>query len=150
MSSVVACPYFFPLEKSVTIGWTFPSRLPLGAGYSGCCRASDVAFSPQDDQLRDSCNLGYAACDRLPSERRADCVRFSLGREQGERFVVHYVYEREHAPVQYGKLEYDFVADHWLSTVDDDCLKRQAECYLASYLERRHKQPPQPHEKFRS
>jgi hypothetical protein len=139
MSIAVACPFFFPLEKSVTIGWAFPSRLPLGAGYCGRCRAGEGEFPPGEERLRDSCNLGYAACDRLPVERHADCVRFSIGREQGDRIILHYVYEREHAPVQYGNVEYDSVRRQWLSLIQNECVQRQAECYLAVYLERRRK-----------
>lgn len=135
----MACPYFFPLEKSLTIGWAFPSRLPLGTGHCGTCRAGESEFTPSDERLKDCCNLGYAICDRLPAQREADCVRFSVGREQGERIRVQYVFEREHAPFRYGVIEYDSVAAAWLSTIDDTCVQRQAECYLAVYLERRRK-----------
>jgi hypothetical protein len=40
-------------------------------------------------------------------------------------------------PVAHGQLEYDCVRQRWLATVVDACLERQAECYVAIYLERR-------------
>jgi hypothetical protein len=150
MNIAVACPYFFPLEKSATIGWAFPSRLPLGAGHCGTCRAAEQAITPSDDQIKDFCNLGYAACHRLPSERSADCVRFAMGRVEGDRMILQYVYERQHAPVKHGNLEYDCARGQWLAILDDECVQRQAECYLAVYMERRPKEAGPCSHKVRS
>jgi hypothetical protein len=133
----VACPFFFPAEKIQTIAWAFPARLPLGAGFCGTCRAGVSEVSPAENELKEFCNLGYAsACNRLPAQRRADCLRF-VARENGGRIILDYVYEREHAPVEQGRVEYDCDTGKWPVALSDDCAQRQAECYLAVYLERR-------------
>ncbi len=88
--------------------------------------------------LRDFCNLGHArACARIPAARAADSVRFAVAKDAGERILLHYVFEREHAPVTHGRLEYDCVTESWPAPLADACAQRQAECYLAMYLERR-------------
>jgi hypothetical protein len=150
----VACPYFFPKEKCLTVGWAFPSRLPLGAGFCGSCRAGGVEAEvvPDDNTLRDFCNLGHAhGCARLPAGRLADSIRFAVATDTSERVVLSYVYDRDHLPVAHGQLEYDCAQKKWLSMAGDACLERQAECYLAMYLERRrqvrsgdHPSPPTP------
>ena len=133
----MACPYFFPKERTFAIGWPFPHRLPLGGGFCGTCRAGPEEYVPDDAALRDFCNLGHArGCARMPSPRPADSVRFAVARDSGDRILLHYVYDREHAPVQHGQLEYDCAARRWLSSLDDACAQRQAECYLAMHLER--------------
>jgi hypothetical protein len=134
----VACPFFFPAEKTHAIAWAFPQRLPLGAGHCGTCRAGDADLVPSEAELRDFCNLGYASgCSRLPAERRADCLRFVVAREEAGRIILHYIYEREHAPVEHGRIEYDCSTQTWPVTLADVCAQRQAECYLSVYLERR-------------
>lgn len=134
----MACPYFYPTERTFAIGWPFPHRLPLRGGFCGTCRAGGEEFAPDEPALRDFCNLGHArGCVRIPSLRRADSVRFSVARDAGEKILLHYVYDREHAPVESGRLEYDCAARRWISTIDDACAQRQAECYLAMYLELR-------------
>lgn len=93
---------------------------------------------PSETELRDFCNLGNAGeCTRMPAERRADCVRFSVAKDNGARILLHFVWERDHAPVEWGILDYDAAAQEWNSAVSDLVLQRQAECYLGSYLERR-------------
>jgi hypothetical protein len=133
----VACPFFFPTEK-ISIGWPFPSRLPLGAGFTGTCRAGTDEVTPSETELRDFCNIGYAGgCSRIPAQRCADGVRFALARDEESTIVLHYVSERLHEPVEYGRLEYDCVSAKWLALMREPCLQRQAECFLAVYLERR-------------
>jgi hypothetical protein len=134
----VACPYFFPTERTFSIGWQFPHRLPLGGGFCGDCRAGGDPFRPDDATLRDFCNLGHArSCPRVPATRHADSVRFAVARDDGQRVFLHYVFERDHAPVTHGQLEYDCTRKQWPSPLADACAQRQAECYLAVYLERR-------------
>src|SRR5262249_31005526 len=138
-----ACPFFFPTKRSFTIAWSFPNRLPLGAGFCGTCRTNGGEFAPDEATLRDFCNLGHAeACSRLPAERRADSVRFAVAADMGERVVLNYVYDLDHLPVEHGQLEYDCVQQRWRSTVADACLARQAEFYLSVYLERRPRSSP--------
>jgi hypothetical protein len=73
----------------------------------------------------------------MPAERRADAVRFALLKDSGDSITLHYVYEREHAPVAHGQLQYDCSRQSWLGALEDGCVQRQAECYVAGYLERR-------------
>lgn len=134
---IVACPFFFPVEK-VSIGWAFPARLPLGAGFTGTCRAGGQEITPTETELRDFCNMGYAGgCARMPAARCADGVRFAVARDEESRIVLHYVSERLHEPVEYGRLEYDCASQTWAAPLRDGCLQRQAECYVAVYLERK-------------
>ena len=134
----MACPYFFPTERALTIGWAFPHRLPLGGGFCGTCRANAQVFSPNAATLRDSCNLGHAhGCARVPMERPADSLRFSVAKDDGERVLLHYVFERDHAPVAHGRLEYHCATRQWPAALTDPCAQQQADCYLAMYLERR-------------
>ena len=134
---VVACPFFFPTER-VSIGWAFPARLPLGAGFTGTCRAGLNEIIPSEVELREFCNIGYAGgCCHMPADRCSDGVRFAIARDDESRIVVHYVSERFHEPVEYGRLEYDCQSQSWLAPMRDPCLQRQAECYVAVYLERR-------------
>lgn len=51
--------------------------------------------------------------------------------------MLDYIYERNHAPVERGQLEYDCAAHGWPVRLSDECAQRQAECFLAVYLERR-------------
>ena len=73
----------------------------------------------------------------MPRNRCSDGVRFAVARDEESRIIFHYVSELEHEPVEYGRLEYDCVAGNWPVPLRDACLQRQAECYLAVYLERR-------------
>jgi len=82
--------------------------------------------------------MGYAGgCPHLPANRCADNVRFAVARDEDSRIILHYVSERLHQPVEYGRLEYDCQLERWLAPMRDRCLQRQAECYVAVYLERR-------------
>jgi hypothetical protein len=135
---VVACPYFYPTEKSSTIAWPFPARLPLGAGFAGICRAEAQEVNPTENELRDFCNIGYArGCPRMPKSCSSDGVRFAVARDDGPRIILHYASERQHEPLEVGRLEYDCGSKSWLTHLRDPCLQRQAEIYLAVYLERR-------------
>ena len=134
----MACPYFYPTEKCSTIGWAFPARLPLGAGFTGRCCAGLEEIIPSEEELHEFCNLGYARrCMRMPRSGGTHGVRFAVARDEESRIILHYVSEREHEPVEYGRLEYDCVSKEWPAPLRDACLQRQAECYVAVYLERR-------------
>ena len=133
----MTCPYFFPTER-IAAGWPYPSRLPLGAGFTGTCHASGEETIPTETELRDFCNLGYArGCSRMPKDHCADGVRFAVARDEGRVIILHYVSECEHEPVEYGRLEYDCTEQKFTAPLRDMCLQRQAECYLGVYLERR-------------
>jgi hypothetical protein len=134
----MACPFFFPAHRASDIQWNFPARLPLGAGFCGMCRAAGGDVLPSDSELREFCNLGYASqCSRMPADRRADCVRFSIAQDHGVRILLHFVLERDHVPVEWGILEFDAAAQKWNSVKQDPVLQRQAECYLSAYIDRK-------------
>ena len=133
----VACPYFFPTEKSANISWPFPRRLPLGGGFCGSCMAGGTHI-PDEQELREFCNIGYAReCRRIPAERPSDAIRFAVARDNGDRILLHYSSERDHAPVDHGLLQYNCAARTWPVPHPDACIQRQAECYVSLYLDRR-------------
>ncbi|MGZ7091139.1 MAG: hypothetical protein ACXVKH_16865 [Candidatus Angelobacter sp.] len=112
--------------------------MPLGAGFTGTCRAGADEITPSEIELREFCNIGYAGgCCHMPADRCADGVRFAVARDEESRIVLHYVSERFHQPVEYGRLEYDCQSQRWLAPMRDPCLQRQAECYIEVYLDRR-------------
>ncbi|HKW74452.1 MAG TPA: hypothetical protein VJN64_02920 [Terriglobales bacterium] len=73
----------------------------------------------------------------MPAKRRADCVRFAIAQDQGALILMHFVLERDHAPVEWGTLEFDAAAQRWNVPTEDPVLQRQAECYLSIYLLRK-------------
>lgn len=134
------------MEKLENGTWLHASRLPLGCGWSGRCSApGHEGEIPSNDELRDFCNLGYAeGCGRLPPERPWDAVRFAARRvgsegENGDRARIHlrYICERGHCPAEHGVLEFDPIREQWANPHRDDRVQRMAECFLASYLEKK-------------
>lgn len=102
------------------------------------CTAHAGQIAPAEEELRDLCNLGYARqCVRIPAEPSSDAVRFSIARDCGDRILVHYCSERDHAPVEHGQLQYSCTTSAWVIPHSNPCIQRQAECYLSTYLERR-------------
>jgi len=149
----VACPFFMPVEKLGNGTWMHASRLPLGCGWTGLCSAPGHENAvPSADELRDSCNLGYAeGCQRLPRERAWDSIRFGArtvstdeNNLKGEHIQIRYVCERNHRPVEHGTLKFDTVGASWESRHSNDRLQRMAECFLESYIERIKKRPAPP------
>jgi hypothetical protein len=136
---LMACPFFMPTAKYDGGGWIHPARLPLGAGWRGQCSAPGHEGSePTEEEVRDFCNLGYASrCSRLPKERVADAVRFSITRDRGNQLTLCFVRELAHRPVDHGILEYDSALGQWISSHPDFRIQKMADCYLQSYLMRR-------------
>ncbi len=138
----MACPFFLPSEKFDDGGWLHPSRLPLGSGWRGLCTASSQSETvpspeivPSDEQLKEFCNLGYAAtCPHLPQERPWDAVRFSVTHDCEDRIFLDYVCERSHRPGEHGILEYVFDGAQWTRSHRDTRIQKMAECYLDPYL----------------
>jgi len=117
--------------------WPHPSRLPLGAGWNGSCCASGQEATPTDSALREFCNLGNAhACPHLPPERDWDAVRFSVALASDEQIALWYVCEREHAPVEHGKLTFDLMGRTERSAHPDPRVQRLALCYLEAWRAR--------------
>jgi hypothetical protein len=135
----VACPFFTPTSELADGGWLHPSRLPLGGGWVGHCSApGHEGAQPSNQELRELCNLGYAAaCPRLPQQRAYDAVRFSIARERGAQLLLWFVCESGHRPAGHGTLEYDLPAEQWIRCHPDPRIQKMAECYLHLYLLRR-------------
>jgi hypothetical protein len=124
-------------DQQLEADWPFPQRLPLGAAWSGSCTAAQDATKPSVQELK-SCNLGYArSCDKLPAERHADAVRFSLGEERGGLVRIRFAFEREYLPAGSGELVYEVASGGWQTEQSNPCLQRMAECYLSSQRKRR-------------
>jgi hypothetical protein len=145
----VACPFFMPIQKFENGTWPFPRRLPLGCGWSGQCTAPEhEGETPSIEDLQEFCNLGYAKhCSRLPHARAWDSVRFGVRSTAGavenagfHRIQVHYICERGHLPAEHGFLEFSPVEAMWSKRHPDPRVQRMAECFIASYLERRRNQ----------
>jgi acyl-CoA hydrolase len=86
----VACPYFVPTEKWDGGGWLHPSRLPLGGGWQGHCSApGHEQTQPEESEVREFCNLGYAKnCGRLPHDRQFDAVRFCVTSDHDQHLLI--------------------------------------------------------------
>jgi hypothetical protein len=114
-----------------------PTRLPLGGGWRGVCTAGEVLHTPSDFQLREQCNLGYAAsCTHLPRERSCDAVRFGVRSDRDSRIVITYVYEADHRPAGHGVLEYNCGPKTWVSSHSDVRVQKMAECFMENYLDK--------------
>src|ERR1700730_1356710 len=160
----MACPFFMPVEKLENGAWPHPARLPLGGGWGGCCTApGHEGEIPAQRALEEFCNLGYAArCGSLPADRAWDAVRFAVtggaqtksGQERpgndgkgndpdGTRGlpnrIVHlrYVCERDHKPVEDGKLEFDAGVARCVQRHADERVQKMAECFMESHMARR-------------
>jgi len=133
----LACPFFVPREILNDGSWPHPSRLPLGAGWTGNCRASGQELPASDTHLREFCNLGYAtACPHLPQHRDWDAVRFSVARAGRDQVTITFICELAHAPIEHGRLTFDLVNDAWLNPHPDPRVLTLATCYLETYRAR--------------
>jgi hypothetical protein len=133
----LACPFFMPTRKYEDGAWTHPARLPLGSGWRGHCTApGHEGEIPEDDRLRDHCNLGYVSCPNSPPGRVWDSIRFAVVRECEQQLTLRYVCERNHRPAEHGCLEYDNGLGRWLSSHSDVRIQQMANCYVQSYRER--------------
>src|SRR6202167_1461024 len=135
----MACPFFMPTSRLDDGGWLHPSRLPLGGGWMGHCSAPGYeGTEPSNQELRELCNLGYAAgCARLPEDRAYDAVRFSIARDRGAQLELWFVCESSNCPASHGILEYDLSLGQWIRNHPDARIQKMAECYLQTYLVRR-------------
>jgi hypothetical protein len=133
----LACPFFVPREILNDGSWPHPSRLPLGTGWTGNCRASGQELAASDTHIREFCNLGYAtACSHLPQHRDWDAVRFSVARASREQVTICFVCELEHAPIDHGKLIFDLTNQVWLNVHPDPRVLTLATCYVETYRAR--------------
>ena len=144
----MACPFFMPMEKFENGLWPHPGRLPLGCGWTGQCTAPGHEGSvPDVDSLHQFCNLGYAKqCSWLPATRSWDAVRFAVAaREENSQspgtrsqiVQIQYVCERDHRPVEHGRLAFDGANAVWVQKHPDHRVQRMAECFLESCFAKR-------------
>ena len=136
----MACPFFVPSRRLEAAGWVRPPRFPLGDSFGGTCHArpSDIIEPPEAHQ-RELCNCGYARsrCDRFPGGGAPDAVRFSVTDDTPTRLLLVYVIEKDHAPAEFGTLEYA-VGDARLDGLAiTEILAQQARAFLDSYLRQR-------------
>jgi hypothetical protein len=104
----MACPLFMPVARIDRGDWIHAPRLPLGDPYRGVCHAIEAElFEPAESDLRELCNCGYARgrCSRMPLDS-PDAVRFSVIDDTGGCVKITWVIEKDHAPVEFGTLEY--------------------------------------------
>ena len=130
------CPFFLPLRVLEPTGWLRPPRMPLGDTYAGVCHADpSVPNEPPESRQQELCNRGYARgqCECFPADTPADAVRFSITGEEDGRIRMVYVFEKDHAPVEHGPLEFTAV----LTGIEGrDLLAAQARAFVESYKRR--------------
>jgi hypothetical protein len=103
-----------------------------------CGAPGHEGSKPTDEELKQGCNLGYArGCARLPKDRQADAVRFSVLRERDGQIEMCYVSELNYLPGGHGNLQYDSVLRKWLSLHPEQRVQALAECFLQSYLRKK-------------
>jgi hypothetical protein len=133
----LACPFFVPREILNDGSWPHPSRLPLGAGWTGACAASGRELPASDLHIQKFCNLGYATtCPHLPQHRDWDAIRFSVAQVSGHQITISFVCELAYAPIEHGKLTFDLTNEVWLTPVRDPRIQRLAVSYLCAYRTR--------------
>jgi hypothetical protein len=109
----------------------------LGDPCFGFCRQQpDASFAPPEDHQRELCNRGYARglCEHFPAAGAPDAVRFSVSDDQDGHLRVVYVFEKDHAPLRHGMLEFP---PEEKAPLMEDLLVRQARAFVESYLKAR-------------
>jgi len=134
----MACPFFMPTERLLDGAWIHPARLPLGSGWTGHCTApGHEGVTPELETLQQECSLGYASsCGRVPTQREADAIRFSVQSESDSQISIVYVVERNHQPAGHGNLDFRVLDRSCLNAHVDPRIQRMAECYLDAWLSR--------------
>jgi hypothetical protein len=136
----MACPYFFPVNPRTGEANPRHAMLPLGAAWTGFCRAvPDDAWQPGEATVLSLCNLGYArgSCPQFPSGDGPDAVRFAVSRDDGATLGIYYVVERDHHLCSHGPLEYSLARGAFAGPPRGEILGRQAGAYVESYLRRK-------------
>jgi hypothetical protein len=105
-------------------------RAPLGAIFEGECERRGTGGTR-------FCNFGYArgSCAEFPDGSAVDAVRFSVSGNADGVVKIVWIFEKDHAPVEHGFLEYTkstgaFVAE------PSGVLGAQARIFVENYLRR--------------
>src|SRR5215208_3786595 len=133
----MSCPYFDPVAPRGSLADPRVSMLPLGAAWTGICRADPLdPAQPDEADLRRLCNLGYArrSCRRFPPDSGSDAVRFALKGDDNGSIRLAWVVERDHHPFANGTLEYSRESRAFVAETAETMLLRQARAYIESYL----------------
>jgi len=135
----MACPYFYPLARFETTSWVVPPRLPLGDPFAGECRVREASFQPDEDKVRQVCNLGYGRgrCDQFPDAADTDAVRFHVATDAGELIHIQYSYEKDCWPREHGMIEYSTAEGVVSSDPANAILRRQVAAFVEGYVRRR-------------
>jgi len=135
----MACPFFHPTEPVETPGSGTRRQVPLGDTYDGECRASAPACHPNDEELKNWCNLGYVRewCPRFLQSARVDAARFTVSGDRQDTIVITYVLEGDHRPLEHGRLEYGVAHDRFRNPPADPNVHQQALAYVRAYLRRK-------------
>jgi len=124
----VPCPYFLPQAPLQETKWAVPPRAPLGVLHAGECRAGTVPQVADHER----CNFGYARgeCGKFPSDAAVDAVRFAVDSREPGLVRILYVLEREHAPLEHGRLTFS-IADRRLEGAETSpLLEAQARVFV--------------------
>ena len=136
----MACPYFYPTTPLALGYWGKRARLPLGDLFAGVCHADPLEpFDPDEDRLRECCNLGYArgCCPRFPDGPGPDAVRFVVSADENGSLRIAFAVEHDYRPGECGALDFDRARQALASPPLNPLLARQAEAYASSYLRRK-------------
>jgi hypothetical protein len=111
----------------------------LGDAFGGTCHAQPSELTqPTEPRQRELCNCGYARgrCDRFPGGD-ADAVRFSVTGDTPSQLSLIYVVEKDHAPAEFGTLQYSVDGALLEGPNIGEVRVQQARAFLQSYLRRR-------------
>jgi len=135
----MACPCFFPVERTLQAAGKNTPPMPLGDAWSGVCRATPAGeWLPDPDTLRQLCNFGYARekCARVPAAG-PDAVRFAISNDGDGIVSIYWVMEKDHLPFAHGPLEYSRAEAGFRAAHPDACIAQQAQAYISAYLRRK-------------
>ncbi|HWB84925.1 MAG TPA: hypothetical protein VG675_12340 [Bryobacteraceae bacterium] len=140
MASEMACPYFYPVEHGACTNDPKSAMLPLGDEWVGTCHAASAGpCRPDEGMQRARCNFGYARgnCRHFPADDGPDAVRFAVAADEDGLVRIRYVLERNHHPFANGTVEYSRASGVLTDPPAADLLRRQAQAYAESYVQRK-------------
>ena len=82
--------------------------------------------------------MGYArlTCPRFPAGAGPDAARFRIARHEAGFVEIAFAREKDHLPFDSGSARYCVASGNFVSAPEDEILRRQAQAYLSSYLQR--------------